>query len=159
MNASPLALLGNALWGACASAGFAILLNVSFRGLPRCAAGGALALAVRTFALQVGFTLEAASFAAAFVVAAVVQFVPGSDLVSRDMIQVLSCIPMIPGGFAAKAIVGLFSITVQPSAAAANKALVPALVNSLRVIFTIGALGTGVAIPALLIRSHRPDSL
>jgi uncharacterized membrane protein YjjB (DUF3815 family) len=157
LNVNPVALLGNALWGACASAGFAVLLNVSFRGLPRCAAGGALALAVRTFVLQAGCTLEAASFAAAVVVASAVQFLPCSDVVSRDALQVLSCIPMIPGGFATKAILGLFAITAQPSAAAANEALVPALVNSLRVIFTIGALGTGVAIPTLLLRPYRAD--
>jgi len=58
---------------------------------------------------------------------------------------------MVPGGFATKAILGLFAVTARhPSAA--NDTLLTALNNSLCVTFTIGSLGTGLAIPTLLLR-------
>jgi uncharacterized membrane protein YjjB (DUF3815 family) len=58
---------------------------------------------------------------------------------------------MIPGAFAAKAILGLFAITAQHSTAT-NETLIVAVDNTLRVMLTMGALGTGVAIPTLLLR-------
>jgi len=57
--------LHQAACGAIAAAGFGVLFNVARRLLPWCAATGALALAARTCLLEVGWSLEAASFAAA----------------------------------------------------------------------------------------------
>jgi hypothetical protein len=50
------------------------------------------------------------------------------------------------GGFATKAILGLFAIMAQHPGAT-NDTLLAALENTQRVAFTIGALGTGLAIP------------
>jgi len=50
-----LPLLHNTVCGGLAAAGFGVLFNVSFRGLPWCAASGALALALRTIALGAGW--------------------------------------------------------------------------------------------------------
>jgi uncharacterized membrane protein YjjB (DUF3815 family) len=69
-------LLHQTICGALAAAGFGVLFNVSFRGLPWCAASGALALALRTAALRQGWSMEAASFVAAIAVGAAVQFLP-----------------------------------------------------------------------------------
>jgi len=146
-----LPLLHDAICGGLAAAGFGVLFNVSFRGLPWCAASGALALAVRTIALGEGLKLEAASFIAALAVGIVVQLLPSWIGVSPNALHVAGCIPMIPGGFAAKAILGLFAITTQGSATT-NETLITALENSLRVMFTVGALGTGLAIPVFLLR-------
>ena len=54
---------------------------------------------------------------------------------------------MIPCGFATKAILGLFAVMAQHPNAGSDT-LLTALENTLRVTFTIGALGTGLAIPA-----------
>lgn len=142
-------MIQSAICGGLAAAGFGVLLNVSFRGIPWCAASGALALALRTVAVGGGCRLEAATFASALFVGIVVQTLPSSIEVSRIALHVVSCIPMIPGGLAAKALMGLFALT-DPSLS--DKALVPAMENSLRVVFTMGALGTGLAIPVLLLR-------
>jgi uncharacterized membrane protein YjjB (DUF3815 family) len=76
------------------------------------------------------------------------------------VLEVVGRIPMIPGGFATDDILGLFAVTAQHPAAA-NQTLVTAVENSLRVAFTIGALGAGLAIPTLLlgvrVRSRRGD--
>jgi uncharacterized membrane protein YjjB (DUF3815 family) len=144
-------LLHHIVCGGLAAAGFGVLFNIGFRALPWCAASGALALAARTIALGRGWSMEAASFAAALAVGAVVQLLQSRIGVSGNALDVAGCIPMIPGGFATKAILGLFTVMAQhPSAA--NDMLIAALENTLRVTFTIGALGTGLAIPTLLLR-------
>ena len=95
--------------------------------------------------------MEAASFVAALVVGLAVQLLPSRLGVSRNALHILGCIPMIPGAFATKAILGLFAITAQHPAAT-NETLIAAMDNALRVAFTMGALGTGVAVPILLLR-------
>lgn len=143
-------MLQPAICGGVAAAGFGVLFNVGFRGLPWCAASGALALVVRTISVEEGLRLEVASFAAALLVGIVVQLLPSDIEVSRTALHVVGCIPMIPGAFAAKALMGLFALT-DPRLS--DEALVPAMENSLRVVFTMGALGTGLAIPVLLLRT------
>jgi uncharacterized membrane protein YjjB (DUF3815 family) len=64
---------------------------------------------------------------------------------------------MIPGAFATKAILGLFAITTQHSTAT-NETIIAAMDNTLRVTFTMGALGIGVAIPILLLRMRGMSS-
>ncbi len=140
--------------GAVASAGFGVLFNVGLRGLPWCAAIGALALAVRGAALQQGWSFEAASFMAAVVVSFTVEVVPLKAGASRNLLRVLGCIPMIPGAFAAKAILGLFALTLKSSADPTGDPLINSLTNGLRVMFTMGALGIGLAIPTLLLRTR-----
>ncbi len=146
-----LRLLHHTVCGGLAAAGFGVLFNIRFRALPWCAASGAVALAVRTVALGWGLSLVAASFVAALTVGAAVQLLQSRFGVSRNALAVVGCIPMIPGAFAAKAILGLFAVTAQHPDAA-NEMLVTAVENTLRVTFTIGALGTGLAIPTLLMR-------
>jgi len=138
--------------GAIAAAGFGLLFNVGFRALPWCALSGALALAVRTGCLEkFGWTLEAASFAAALVVGAAVQALRARAEISQIALDVVGCIPMVPGSFAAKAILGLFALTSIDTSQAAEP-LTTAVQYTVRVMFTIGAIGTGLAIPSLLLR-------
>jgi uncharacterized membrane protein YjjB (DUF3815 family) len=144
-------LLHHTIFGGLAAAGFAVLFNIGGRALPWCGASGALAVAVRTVALAAGWSLEAASFAAALAVGCAVQLFQARIGVSRNALDVVGCIPMVPGGFAAKAILGLFALTA-PHPQAPTDTLVMAVTYGLRVAFTIGAIGTGLAIPTLLLR-------
>ena len=139
--------------GAIAAAGFGVLFNVGFRLLPWCAASGALALAVRTGCLELGWNLEGAAFAAAFTVGVAVQFLRVRTDRSESALDVVGCIPMVPGSFAAKAILGLYALTTS-SSVSDSQTLITAVQYTLRVIFTMGAIGTGLAIPALLLRSR-----
>jgi len=144
-------LLQNTICGCLAAAGFGVLFNISFRGLPWCAVSGALALALRTVALGGSWSMEAASFVAALAVGVAVQLLPSPVGASRNALHVVGCIPMIPGAFAAKAILGLFAITAQHPTST-DDTFITAMDNALRVTFIMGALGTGVAIPTLLLR-------
>jgi uncharacterized membrane protein YjjB (DUF3815 family) len=103
------------------------------------------------FALGEDWSFEAAFFVAAMAVGIAVQLLPSSIGTSRETLHVVGCIPMIPGAFAAKAILGLLAITTQHSITT-NGTLVAAMDNTLRVTFTMGALGTGVAIRTILLR-------
>jgi len=109
---------------------------------------------VRTGLLDVGWSLEAASFAAAIAVGAAVHLMRGRTGAFRDLLDVTGCIPMVPGSFAAKALIGLFALTTS-KVANEQDVLVTATQYSLRVIVTIGAIGTGLAIPAYLVRRRR----
>lgn len=148
-----LLLLHHTVCGGVAAAGFGLLFHTRYRALPWCAASGGLALAVRTTMLGWDGSLEAASFVAALTVGAASQLLQPRIGVSRDALSVAGCIPMVPGGLAAKAILGLFAVTAQHPAAT-DETLVLAVENTLRVVFTVGALGTGLAIPTLLLRVH-----
>lgn len=147
-------LLHQTVFGGLAAIGFGVLFNLSGHALLWCGAGGALALAVRTTLQVLGCTLEGASFAAALAVGCGVQVFQERIRVSRNTLAVAGCIPMIPGGFAAKAILGLIALT-QPMVQNANQTLMLSVQDSLRVLFTIGAMGTGLAIPSMLLRVRR----
>lgn len=145
-------IIHQTLCGGIAAVGFAVLFNIGFRLLPWCAASGALALAMRTVCLNSGWSLEAASFAAALAVGFAVQLLQRSRAaVSQTALDVAGCIPMVPGSFAAKGILGLFSLT-SSNLVGADQTLITAVQYTLRVTFTIGAIGTGLAIPNLLLR-------
>jgi uncharacterized membrane protein YjjB (DUF3815 family) len=144
-------VLHQTVCGAIAAAGFGVLFNVGFRVLPWCAASGAVALAVRSCCLGVGWSLEGASFVAALTVSVAVQLLRTNVGVSQDVLDAVGCIPMVPGSFAAKAIIGMFALTTS---AVVNESatLVTAAQYALRVMFTTGAIGTGLAIPTLVLR-------
>ena len=116
------------------------------RGQRRAGAGGAHGLPG-----GLGWNLEAASFAAALTVGAAVQVLRARTDISQNALDVVGCIPMVPGSFAAKAILGMFALT-STSTVDASETLITAVQFALRVTFTIGAIGTGLAIPTLLLR-------
>ena len=144
-------LLHQTACGAIAAAGFGVLFNIGFRSLPWCAASGAMALAIRTYCLGLGWNLEAASFTAALSVGAAVQFLRTRTEISQNALDVVGCIPMVPGSFAAKAILAMFALTSIHSTDA-SETLLTAVQFALRMTFTVGAIGTGLAIPTLLLR-------
>ena len=151
MNLPLTFLLHQMACGAIAAAGFGVLFNVRFSMLPWCAASGALTLAVRTICLAAGWNLEGGSFCAALAAGVAVQCLRWlrPDF-SQNALDVVGCIPMVPGSFAAKAILGLYTLTIGANNDA--ETLITAVQYTLRVSFIIGAIGTGLAIPTLLLR-------
>jgi uncharacterized membrane protein YjjB (DUF3815 family) len=141
-------------FGGLAAMGFGVLFNMGRRALLWCGAAGALALAVRTAGLGYGWSLEAASFAASLAVGSGVQLLQEPIGAPRNTLDVAGCIPMVPGGFAAKGILGLFALT-QPVIQSADQTLIVSVQHALRVVFTVGAMGTGLAIPSMLLRVRR----
>jgi uncharacterized membrane protein YjjP (DUF1212 family) len=147
-------LLHQALFGGVAAVGFGVLFNMGSNSLALCGVSGALALAIRTAGLGLGWTLEGASFTAALAIGSGVLLLQKRAGVSRNAIAVSGCIPMVPGGFAAKAILGLFAVT-HPAVQHADQILIGSVQDALRVVLTVGAMGTGLAIPSMLLRVRR----
>ncbi|PTV95467.1 uncharacterized membrane protein YjjB (DUF3815 family) [Rhodobacter aestuarii] len=146
-------LLHQALFGALAAAGFGVLFNFGVRALPWCAAAGALALAVRTFGQDLAWSLEGATFAAAIVTSFTVSFLHRQLGPACNAVALAGCIPMVPGAFLGQALLGLFALTA-PNVAEPHVLLTDAAVSMIRVIFTLGAIGAGLAIPAQLLRNQ-----
>jgi uncharacterized membrane protein YjjB (DUF3815 family) len=142
--------LHQVICGSLAAAGFGVLFNIGARYLPWCAACGAIALGSRTIFLGNGWNLEAASFIAAVLVGWFVQLLRTKTHISQNTLDVAGCIPMVPGSFAAKSILAMFALT--SSDAHSTETLVTAFQYGIRVIFTIGAIGTGLTLPSLLNR-------
>jgi uncharacterized membrane protein YjjB (DUF3815 family) len=138
--------------GALAAAGFGLLFNAAPRPLVFCAMGGGLALALRTLLQDNGWSLEAASFAAAVVVtllaAGVLRHWLGSGATA---VAVAACIPMVPGAFFTRALLGLFALTA-PNATGLDQTLAMTVVAMLRVVFTLGGIGAGIAISLIVLR-------
>src|SRR6266481_5437781 len=149
-------LLHHSVCSGLGAAGLAVLFNVRFRALPSCAAVGVLAIALRTVALSYGWIMEAATFIAALGVGLAVQLVPAPNGVSRNAMNLVGTIPVIPGGLVAKAIQGLFAITATPPAAIGETVPI-AMAYALRVAFVIFAVGTGPAIPIILLSLLKPE--
>lgn len=150
-------VLHQAVFGAIAAAGFGVLFNFSPITLLWCAAGGGLALAVRTIGLDLGWTLEAASFVAAATVAIAVELLDMLPVQVRragNALALAGCIPMVPGSAAAHWIIGLLRLT-EKTAADQMPLLLSSSSAGLRVIFTVGAIGAGLTIVTSLFR--RPD--
>lgn len=137
-------LVTNMALGALAATGFGVLFNFGWRDLGWCAAAGGLALAARTLGLSAGLSLEAASFGAAVVLGSGVRILRRELGPARNALAVAGCIPMIPGSFAAKAILGMFALSSAGEASMVTAATT--MEYLLRVAFTLGAIGTGLSI-------------
>ena len=144
-------ILHQTFFGGLAAMGFGVLFNMHRRHVLWCGLTGGLALAVRTVGLQLGWSLEGASFAAALAVGSVVTVWQERIGVSRNILDVAGCIPMVPGLFATRAILGFFALTA-PVPVNPDETLIISVEFFLRVAFTIGAIGTGLAIPSLLLK-------
>ncbi|CAH2601189.1 ThrE_2 domain-containing protein [Rhodovastum atsumiense] len=152
MTATLVYVLHQAAFGAIAAAGFGVLFNFRPVSLAWCAASGAAALAVRTLGLQVGWSLEAASFtAASTVTVAAVALLRQDRGPSASAVAVAGCIPMVPGAFFAQALLGLFALTA-PQGAPEGPTVVATLASMLRVVFTLAGIGAGIAIPLHILR-------
>lgn len=149
----PMFVLHQAVFGALAAAGFGVLFNFGPRTLAWCSGMGAIALAVRTVALSAAWSLEAATFVAALVTSALVSACLTRRGSAADAIALAGCIPMVPGAFFGKALLGFFALT-GPAANDPAALMVTSSEAMIRVIFTLGAIGAGLAIPTHMTRNR-----
>jgi uncharacterized membrane protein YjjB (DUF3815 family) len=146
-------LIHQALFGAVAAVGFGILFNIGPRSLVRCALLGALALTIRTLGQQAGWSLEAATLLAASITGGAVYLGRPQPGAAPNALALAGCIAMVPGAFFIEALLGFLSLTSQ-APEQANVTILQSLAALLRVIFTLGAIGTGLTIPAQLVRGR-----
>ena len=153
MEAALLHLAHQVVFGGIAAAGFAVLFNVGPRTLLWCMGAGGLALLVRTLGQDAGWSLEAASFVAAIAASCAAWAFRRRLGPASNAVALAGCIPMVPGAFMSQAILGLLAVTA-PNPENEVATIVMAMEYMLRVIFTLGAIGAGLAIPAHLLKSR-----
>ena len=149
-------ILHQAVFGGVAAAGFGILFNVPPRILGLCFASGAFALAVRTTVQGFGVSLPVASFVAALALATMDRTWQRAQSPQGSVLAVVGCIAMIPGGLAAKGLMGLFAL-LHATPESSVIPLVATLENMLIVTFTLVAIGIGLIIPTLVYPSRTED--
>ncbi len=149
MNPSLLHILHQTLFGGVAAVGFAVLFNVRPSMLPLCFVSGMLALAIRTTAQESHFTLPVASFFACLGVAIVDNFTRDVRAPRGSVLAVVGAIPMVPGGVAAKVLIGVFAV-LRAGPPLRAEDLTANWQNLMTLIFTLGAMGTALALPSLV---------
>jgi uncharacterized membrane protein YjjB (DUF3815 family) len=157
-------ILHQAFFGGVAAAGFAVLFNCHPRMLPLCFGAGALALAARTVSQDCGASLAGASFLAALLVATVDKIWEDFPSPRGSILAVAGAIPMIPGSLAAKVFISVFAFLRNgqgPGADAASAMMetVTTWDNLMMLIFTLAAIGTGLALPSLIPAAKGKDEV
>jgi uncharacterized membrane protein YjjB (DUF3815 family) len=149
-------LLGDALWSGIAALGFGLLFNVPPRLLVGCVVCGALGHATRALTMEVfGFNIEPATLAGAIVVGLLAVYFARRLNAPALIFATTGAIPMVPGSFAFRAMLGLIQIaSADPSTI--MPVLSEAAINVVKTTMILAALALGTAMPTLLFRRRRP---
>lgn len=158
MNASDLLTLAftDALWSALAALGFAVLFNVPVRTLPGCMICGALGHMLRTLLVAQGVGVELGSLVGATAVGFIGLAFARRWETPAMVFTVSGAIPLVPGVFAFRTMLGVINLISAPDAQAGLLALYETGVNAARTGLILGALAVGIAAPTLLFHRPRP---
>lgn len=141
-------------WAGIAAIGFAVLFNVPRRTLFPIWCIGAMGGLIKFTAMNFETGIVFASFMGAVAVGIVaIQMAHLKD--SPPLVfSIPSVIPMIPGVFAYKFMLGMIALTNIENPNAYMQTLIETVNNGAKMMFVLIALGTGVAIPMLLTRKE-----
>jgi uncharacterized membrane protein YjjB (DUF3815 family) len=162
-----LMILEKGIWFGFAALGFAILFNVPQRTLKIiwliAAAGGLTKLVL----IQCNIGIVIATFAGATLIGILSVYAAHNKHAPPLVFSIPSVIPMIPGAFAYRMMLGL--IQLSGTAVSNNtyyQTLAETMSNGLKTMFILMALAVGVAIPMLISRKetikkirHKSDSV
>ncbi len=148
-------LLADAFWSAVAAVGFAILFNVPPRALPGCAFAAALGHALRTWAIQLGTPIEAATLLAATFVGFLGTYLARRFQSPTAIFTIPAVIPMVPGTFAFRTMLGILELTTLGANESAP-VLVEVSLNAIKTGLILAALAGGIIAPRLLFRRPKP---
>lgn len=149
-------ILTDALWSAVAALGFAILFNTPQRLLPYCALCGAIGHALRTLLVQQGMTIELATLLAATSVGFSSHFLAKRLQTPAAIFAIAGAIPMVPGSFAYRAMIGIISFSTAVDPDASTHLLLEASSNGLKTAILLAGLAVGIGAPTLLFERNKP---
>ncbi len=152
-------VLGDAFWSAVAAVGFAILFNVPRYSLPACALTGALGHAFRAaLIISFGLPVEAATLLAGTAVGFLGELFARHYHIPRLIFVVPGVIPMVPGVFAYRTMLGIFELAgvANLTAVASAEVLLQTAVYAIRTGLILAGLSFGIIAPNLLFRRQRP---
>ena len=149
-----LEILIKSFWAGIAAIGFAILFNVPRRTLLSIWILGAAGGAIKFSAMNFDFGIVLASFLAATLVG-IASIQTAHIQKSPPLIfSIPAVIPMVPGFFAYKFMLGMIDLTSMVNTDTYLQTLIETVNNGAKMMFVLISLGTGVAIPMLLSRKE-----
>lgn len=140
-------------FGSLASLGFAILFNAPKHTLIGCALSGGIAITIRTLLAEMGLGIEISTLVAATFVGFWGLYFKNFWHVPAPIFTVSGSIPLVPGTFAFKAMIGMVTVAIEPSVD--PHILVDAWKNLIKTALILGAIGVGIAAPSLLFKRFR----
>lgn len=149
-------LLTDAFWSGLAALGFAMLFNVPTRTLLGCVICGATGHALRTLFMGLGFSIEFSTLAGATVVGFLGTIFAQRWQTPATTFTISGAIPLVPGVFAFRTMIGLLSVAAAPNVDVGTVALVEASINGVKTGVILGAIAAGIAAPSLLFERRRP---
>ena len=144
-------------WSGVAAVGFAVLFNTPRRALLGCAVAGAVGHTLRSLCSLAGVALVPSTFLGAVVIG-----ILSAGLAKRlhspaGIFAVSAAIPMVPGVFAFRSMLGLVELTSPTHALEqAPVLLADAMKNFTATGLVMTALAVGIALPALVVRREAP---
>jgi uncharacterized membrane protein YjjB (DUF3815 family) len=149
-----LEILIKSFWSGIAAIGFAILFNVPKRTLFAIWAMGAMGGLIKFSTMHFDLHIVFASFLGATAVGiASIQMAHMRN--SPPLVfSIPSVIPMVPGFFAYKMMLGLIALTTIENTDIYLQTLIETVNNGAKMMFILISLGTGVAIPMLITRKE-----
>lgn len=148
-------LVQKGCWAAIAAVGFAVLFNVPKYVLPHCALIGALGYALRVALMSNGMGIVLATLCAALFIGVLATIMSQKYGVSETLFSVGPAIPMIPGSYAYKAVIGLVTVANSPDLEYDSTLLLAAFENGIKAILTVLFLSFGIALPSLIWSTFR----
>jgi uncharacterized membrane protein YjjB (DUF3815 family) len=146
-------ILSRAFWCGCGAFGFAVLFNVPPRTLFVIWVGGALGGFIKFSLLQAGAGAVLASFSGALAIG--ISSIPVAHIRHAPpmIFAIPSVIPMIPGIFAYRFMLGLIKLTgnIGPDY---SQVIAETINNGSKTLFIIMSLAMGVSVPMHLMRKE-----
>lgn len=149
------ALLADAFWSAVAALGFAFLFNIPKRTLWACALMGATGYTLRAVLLNLGLTIELATLTSAAAIGFLGTFMARRFHMPVIIFTIPSAIPLVPGTFAFRTMIGILELTNQNLLDDAL-ILTEATTNGIKTGLILAALAAGIAAPKLLFQRRKP---
>lgn len=140
------------IWLGFAAVGFAILFNVPKRTLWVIFLMGSLGGAAKLLTLSLGGGIILGSFAGALLVGFLSIGAAHFKHSPPFVFAIPAVIPMVPGAFAYRMMLGIIRLTEQVDPNSFNQLLDDTVTNGLKAFFVLMALSLGVSAPMLLTR-------
>jgi uncharacterized membrane protein YjjB (DUF3815 family) len=150
-------LLLDAFWSGLAALGFAVLFNVPRRLLVWCALCGAAGHSLRVLLQTADVPIEIATFAAALLIGILSQMIARRFGGPALITSITGCIPLVPGVFAFRAMMGIMRIALaNPALAISAPVLNEPIYYVVKVGLILGAITIGTALPSLVAGRRAP---
>lgn len=148
-----LSIFEKGIWAGFAALGFAVLFNVPQRTLIMIWAMGAMGGLTKFLLLELQVSIVPASLVGATLIGVLSVYAAHNKQAPPLVFSIPSVIPMVPGAFAYRMMLGCMELVGTPSNSPNYlNTLAETTNNGLKAIFILIALSAGVAIPMLVTR-------